>query len=164
MCEFCTEHGEGKEWYLQMKNYAEELLYEELTASQAQIANATTRLQWTQRFWESFVLPAITGVPRAGETRPFAAQTQEDWRIEHFGQVRRQRDDALRRLRQFERCPGVVDQPDSCRLHRRCGQQAQPEQRGADHRPCRLPPWKIRLARPASKRRRVIEAVATSMR
>ena len=23
MCEFCTEHGEGKKWYLQMKNYAE---------------------------------------------------------------------------------------------------------------------------------------------
>jgi NAD-dependent dihydropyrimidine dehydrogenase PreA subunit len=26
MCEFCTEHGEGKEWYLTMKNYGQELL------------------------------------------------------------------------------------------------------------------------------------------
>lgn len=26
MCEFCTKHGEGKIWYLQMKNYSEELL------------------------------------------------------------------------------------------------------------------------------------------
>lgn len=26
MCEFCTKHGEGKKWYLQMKNYSEELL------------------------------------------------------------------------------------------------------------------------------------------
>jgi len=26
MCEFCAEHGEGKEWYLSMKNYNQELL------------------------------------------------------------------------------------------------------------------------------------------
>jgi ferredoxin len=26
MCEFCAEHGEGKEWYLSMKNYSQELL------------------------------------------------------------------------------------------------------------------------------------------
>jgi len=26
MCEFCTEHGEGKKWYLQAKNYSAELL------------------------------------------------------------------------------------------------------------------------------------------
>jgi len=26
MCEFCTEHGEGKAWYLTMKNYSQELL------------------------------------------------------------------------------------------------------------------------------------------
>jgi len=26
MCEFCTEHGEGKEWYLTMNNYGQELL------------------------------------------------------------------------------------------------------------------------------------------
>lgn len=25
MCEFCHEHGEGKKWYLQAKNYAEDL-------------------------------------------------------------------------------------------------------------------------------------------
>ena len=29
MCEFCTEHGEGKKWYLQMKNYSKELEHEE---------------------------------------------------------------------------------------------------------------------------------------
>ncbi len=29
MCEFCTQHGEGKKWYLQAKNYSEELLNEE---------------------------------------------------------------------------------------------------------------------------------------
>jgi ferredoxin len=26
MCEFCTEHGEGKAWYLTMRNYSQELL------------------------------------------------------------------------------------------------------------------------------------------
>ena len=26
MCEFCTKHGEGKKWYLQAKNYNQELL------------------------------------------------------------------------------------------------------------------------------------------
>ena len=29
MCEFCKEHGEGKKWYLQAKNYSEELFNEE---------------------------------------------------------------------------------------------------------------------------------------
>ncbi|MEW6531206.1 MAG: hypothetical protein AB1473_10240 [Thermodesulfobacteriota bacterium] len=26
MCEFCHEHGEGKKWYLEMKNYSRELV------------------------------------------------------------------------------------------------------------------------------------------
>ncbi len=26
MCQFCIKHGEGKKWYLQAKNYAEDLL------------------------------------------------------------------------------------------------------------------------------------------
>ena len=26
MCEFCTQHGEGEKWYLQAKNYADDLL------------------------------------------------------------------------------------------------------------------------------------------
>lgn len=26
MCEFCAKHGEGKKWYLQIKNYSDELL------------------------------------------------------------------------------------------------------------------------------------------
>jgi ferredoxin len=29
MCEFCSEHGEGKEWYLNMQNYNQELLSQE---------------------------------------------------------------------------------------------------------------------------------------
>ena len=30
VCEFCLKHGEGKKWYLQTKNYAEEFLNENL--------------------------------------------------------------------------------------------------------------------------------------
>jgi hypothetical protein len=26
MCEFCHKHGEGKKWYLQAKNYSDDLL------------------------------------------------------------------------------------------------------------------------------------------
>lgn len=28
MCEFCVQHGEGKKWYLLMKNYSEELFHQ----------------------------------------------------------------------------------------------------------------------------------------
>lgn len=39
MCEFCVQHGEGKIWYLQAKNYVEELLNEE-------------RKRYMAEFWE----------------------------------------------------------------------------------------------------------------
>ena len=100
MCEFCTKHGEGKKWYLQMKNYAEELLHEELSSTQKEIVEATTRLEWNNRFWENYVIPAMGGVSKAREglqgalpsteppeDEPFAAETVEDWKVEHFGQV-----------------------------------------------------------------------------
>ena len=97
MCEFCTEHGEGKKWYLQMKNYADELLSQELSSAQREVTGAATRLEWNNRFWKSFIVPAITGVaepqadtPPSGE-RP-EAQPGEDQivahrKVEHFGQV-----------------------------------------------------------------------------
>ena len=50
MCEFCTEHGEGKKWYLQMKNYSEELLHVELTSRQKEIVKAENRLE-CRRNW-----------------------------------------------------------------------------------------------------------------
>jgi len=28
MCEFCVRHGDGKRWYLNAANYAEELLHD----------------------------------------------------------------------------------------------------------------------------------------
>ena len=100
MCEFCTEHGEGKKWYLQMKNYADELLSEELSSTQKGIVRATTRFEWNNRFWESFVMPAIRGVSESQEesqdapssAEPPEIQPGEDEivsrrKVEHFGQV-----------------------------------------------------------------------------
>jgi NAD-dependent dihydropyrimidine dehydrogenase PreA subunit len=110
MCEFCTEHGEGKKWYLQMRNYSRELLHAQLSASQARGTGAATRLEWTNRFWQTFIMPAITGVP--APTRTFAAESAEDDKVEHFGQVLP--------LEDVERVLGMVDSitrmPCGCRF------------------------------------------------
>jgi ferredoxin len=87
MCEFCTEHGEGKAWYRQMKNYAGDLLHERLSADQQRITQASTRLEWNNRFWRRFVMPAITGVPRQQDASAFSSSTLEESKVEHFGQV-----------------------------------------------------------------------------
>jgi ferredoxin len=100
MCEFCTEHGEGKKWYLQMKNYAHELLHAELSAAQKGIVGVTTRFEWHNRFWESFVLPAISSIstaqaesptpwplPELPEAQPRENKSLTHWKIEHFSQV-----------------------------------------------------------------------------
>jgi NAD-dependent dihydropyrimidine dehydrogenase PreA subunit len=99
MCEFCTEHGEGKKWYLQMKNYSHELLHEELSAAQRGIVQTSTRYEWANIFWESFIMPAITGVSSAQEwshdillaTSASSSPSEEEIvarrKVEHFGQV-----------------------------------------------------------------------------
>lgn len=86
MCEFCTQHGEGKKWYLEMKNYSQELLHETLTAEQQHIIQARSRYEWNQRFWERFVLPAISGIPDPSHGA-FSSRTFEEAKFEHFGQV-----------------------------------------------------------------------------
>ena len=85
MCEFCTEHGEGRKWYLEMKNYTEELLHEELSHTLKEAAQANTRLEWNNRFWERFIMPAITGIKSKVST--FSSSTPEQEKLEHFGQV-----------------------------------------------------------------------------
>ena len=101
MCQFCTEHGEGKKWYLQMKNYSDELLHQELSAKQKEATRAQTRIEWVQRFAEYFEMPAVTGVPKTlaelgaamastAELRgPGAGEAEilEERKISHFGQV-----------------------------------------------------------------------------
>ena len=86
MCEFCTKHGEEKKWYLQMKNYANELLHEELSSNQKDIVKTKTRVEWINGFFENFVMPAMGGVSRAQDelqdeppsTKPPKPQPSED--------------------------------------------------------------------------------------
>jgi len=87
MCEFCTEHGEGKVWYLQAKNYAREMLSERLSPDQRRITQAATRLEWHNRFWRHFIMPAVTGVPNRPGEQAFRADTLDEDKVEHFGQV-----------------------------------------------------------------------------
>jgi ferredoxin len=100
MCEFCTKHGEGKKWYLQMKNYSEELLHQELSPAQKEIVEADTRTEYLLHFFESNVLPAITGVsqvPEEAEPAPEPSESAQpevseeevlrQWKVEHFSQV-----------------------------------------------------------------------------
>ena len=101
MCEFCAEHGEGKKWYLQMKNYSDELLYQELSAKQKEVTRASTRAEWLGRLREYFERPAVTGVPTTlaevimavapSAELPGASASEEEIlaqrKITHFGQV-----------------------------------------------------------------------------
>lgn len=100
MCEFCNKHGEGKKWYLQMKNYADELFYEELSSTQKEIVKVTKRIERIDRFLENFLMPAISGVSKTQEelqgapasTQPPEVQPSEDEivahrKVEQFGQV-----------------------------------------------------------------------------
>jgi ferredoxin len=100
MCEFCAKHGEGKKWYLQMKNYANELLHEELSHDQRSIVGAQTRLEWNTRFLEDFTMPAVRGASRpqadsesiqtATELSKTPLSEEEvvaQRKVEHWGQV-----------------------------------------------------------------------------
>ena len=95
MCEYCTEHGEGKKWYLQMKNYSDELLHQELSSRQKEIAEASSRIETRLRFFENRVIPAITGVPgpedqsqdALGSKAQLSQEEIAKHRKVHFGQV-----------------------------------------------------------------------------
>ena len=92
MCEFCTEHGEGKKWYLQMKNYSDILLHEELSSAQQDAAKARTRTEWIDRMWKYFEMPAMTGVPKPKDAfweapPPAESEIVSHRKVQHFGQV-----------------------------------------------------------------------------
>ncbi|MBS4015331.1 MAG: 4Fe-4S binding protein [Candidatus Latescibacteria bacterium] len=96
MCEFCQEHGEGKKWYLQMKNYSRELLREELTPEQQQIVGKRTRREWVIDFFRTFSfhppkeenkaeeVPHVIQPPKTPKTED---QIVYESKVEHFGQV-----------------------------------------------------------------------------
>ncbi len=82
MCEFCKQHGEGKKWYLQAKNYSEELMNEQ-------------RRQFMTEFFSDFehmigdkaaALDAALSANPAATKRLFPAVIEEQKR-DHWGQV-----------------------------------------------------------------------------
>lgn len=98
MCEFCMQHGEGKQWYERMNNYTQELMHSQLSAEQRSVAGFGTRLDWLENFIRSFVVPC-TGVS-SYEAAPVTENGDEKPRVplsddqilrqnkmEHFGQV-----------------------------------------------------------------------------
>jgi ferredoxin len=93
MCEFCTEHAEGKKWYLEMKHFAAELLHQRSPPETARFAGAANRMDYIKNGFATFVVPAHTGVPFAAEGGATTQEplTQEEAtrraKIVHFGQV-----------------------------------------------------------------------------
>jgi ferredoxin len=61
MCEFCIQHGEGKQWYLQMKNYSNELLHAPLTPQQKEAVGFNTRNEYINNFIRWTIVPAYGG-------------------------------------------------------------------------------------------------------
>jgi Pyruvate/2-oxoacid:ferredoxin oxidoreductase delta subunit len=67
MCEFCHEHGEGKKWYLEARNYSQDLLHSELSPERQADVGVRNRAEYLARFKEYFVMPAVTGIPKSVE-------------------------------------------------------------------------------------------------
>ncbi|MEO0074944.1 MAG: 4Fe-4S binding protein [candidate division WOR-3 bacterium] len=92
MCEFCEKHGEGKKWYLQMKNYSRELLTEELTPEQQAIVGTKTRRHWIINFYRSFTFhtkPAgdLPNILKSSTVPKTEEEIIYETKVEHFGQV-----------------------------------------------------------------------------
>ena len=83
MCEFCTKHGDGKKWYLEAKNYSDDLLSD----------------LRRQKFITAFMAESATELPKRLEelkqleTAPGAVRWLVKWHLkrkfkkEHHGQV-----------------------------------------------------------------------------
>lgn len=100
MCEFCIQHGEGKQWYLQMKNYSSELLNTPLTPEQKEAIRFNSRYEWVDDFAQWFTAFAYKGKLSASAShqggatvndKPALLRSNEQIltqrKIEHFGQV-----------------------------------------------------------------------------
>jgi len=121
MCEFCTQHGEGKQWYLQMKNYSQELLHAPLTAEQKEVVGFEYRFDWLNDFVRWFTYPAYPGAPQMKkdsapgippEVKPTAEQRLRWRQVEHFGQVIPVED--VEKV--FGMADSIVRMPCGCRL------------------------------------------------
>lgn len=81
MCQFCIEHGEGKKWYLQAKNYSRELFNEE-------------RKHMTADFLEKFEEHAVASFRGLDQLKADPAALEAMWpsiveqgKKNHWGQV-----------------------------------------------------------------------------
>ncbi len=81
MCEFCVQHGDGKKWYLAMKNYSRELIEQD------------DRVEYMVEFANTFEermpsalaqLDAVSRTPLHALAKPYLTRQQ---RRDHFGQV-----------------------------------------------------------------------------
>ncbi|MGD8240886.1 MAG: 4Fe-4S binding protein [Armatimonadota bacterium] len=83
MCQFCHQHGEGKKWYLQAKNYAEELLDD---ARRREMIRGFFADDGKQLREQAEALDQLGQAPRITRSliTPFITRTQKR---RHFGQV-----------------------------------------------------------------------------
>ena len=83
MCEFCTQHGEGKKWYLKAENYATELL------------DDLNRRDFIRSFYDEIIKKGIQSIPRLerlfarspGVKQRVVREYTEQMKKSHFGQV-----------------------------------------------------------------------------
>ncbi len=98
MCEFCMQHGEGKQWYLQMKNYSQELMNAPINDEQKNATGFGTRHAWNREFIRTFTVPAARGSASPGEpadnnsiSSPVLPMSEAEilrrHKLVHFGQV-----------------------------------------------------------------------------
>ena len=105
MCEFCTQHGEGKKWYLAMENYSIELLEQkDRRRYAAEFLNGFhTRVPHSIR-----KLNKIRKTPLMAIARPILTHAQKQ---DHYGQVVPMED--VEKI--FEQVQGAVRLPCVCR-------------------------------------------------
>ena len=105
MCEFCTQHGEGKKWYLTMENYSRDLL------------DQKQRRKYSAEFLNGFhirvpksmkQLDQIRRTPLMKLAKPVLTHNQKE---DHYGQVVPMED--VEKI--FEMVQGAVRLPCVCR-------------------------------------------------
>jgi NAD-dependent dihydropyrimidine dehydrogenase PreA subunit len=82
MCQFCVEHGEGKKWYLQAKNYSAELINEERKRFMADFFENIERMVRD----EIGALDKLMAADPSG-AKGVLPQLVEQQKKEHWGQV-----------------------------------------------------------------------------
>jgi hypothetical protein len=98
LCEFYIQHGEGKQWYLQTKNYSTELLNTPLTEAKKEAVGFNTRLECLDDDFKWTFIPAGGGTTPEDQSSNDEVSKVPDGsicdeqivarrKIKHFGQV-----------------------------------------------------------------------------